>query len=71
MKIKNLNPCYVYKDGIEIDFLIPDHTLIDVGYNTEMNRKQRLFFESMDYMNKIEIKNINDLDNFLNSLKSK
>ena len=32
-KIKNKNICYVYENGVEIDFLIDGKTLIEVKYN--------------------------------------
>lgn len=67
LKIKNLNPCYIYKDGFEIDFMTSDKTLIEVKYNSEMNVKQKYIFNSISSKNKIEIKNIYELNDFLKS----
>ncbi len=47
-KIRHMNPCYVYEDGNEIDFLTDDKTLIEVKYNAEMNDKQKLLFEGFE-----------------------
>ncbi|MCL4384897.1 MAG: ATP-binding protein [Actinobacteria bacterium] len=68
LKIKNFNPCYIYKDGFEIDFLTYDKTLIEVKYNSEMNEKQRHVFNSITSKKKVEIKNIYDLEEFLKSI---
>lgn len=65
LKIKNLDPCYIYYDGIEIDFLTADKTLIEVKYNSELNVKQKKVFEAFASKSKIEIKNILDLNSYL------
>jgi uncharacterized protein len=70
MKIKSLTPCYIYKEGFEIDFLTSDNTLIEVKYNSEMYGKQKEIFESIKCKKKVEIKNVYDLENYLNYLRS-
>lgn len=69
MKIKSLTPCYIYKEGFEIDFLTSDHTLIEVKYNSEMYGKQKKVFKSIKCKKKVEIKNIFDLRNYLSSIE--
>jgi len=62
LKIKNQNPCYVYKNGNEIDFLIKDK-LIEVKYGREIEGKQKALFEQHSAKEKIIIK---DIYNFIN-----
>lgn len=67
LKIKNRRPCYFYEDGIEIDFLTGDKTLIEVKYNREMQEKQLSFFNQIKAKNKLKICGVGDLeklDNF-------
>ncbi|MDZ7837079.1 MAG: hypothetical protein U5N58_03525 [Actinomycetota bacterium] len=70
MKIKNFDPCYIYKEGLEIDFFTSDSTLIEVKYNSEMNTKQRKVFESIKCKKKIEIKNVHDLNKYVRSIEN-
>lgn len=67
LKIKHLNPCYIYKKGIEIDFYTSDKTLLEIKYNYEMKSKQRDVFDSIQSKSKYEIKNIYELQNYLES----
>jgi len=69
MKIKSFAPCYVYKKGFEIDFLISNSTLIEVKYNSEMNDKQKKIFKSIKCKKKVEIKNVYDLINYLKTIE--
>src|SRR3989339_1525706 len=62
LKIKNKNPYYLYKDGIEIDFFTENKTLIEVKYLNEMSTKQKKLFEETIAKEKILIKDIYDLD---------
>jgi len=55
LKIKHLNPNYVYEDGIEIDFLTEDKTLIEVKYNSTLNEKQQKLFDKFKANKKIVI----------------
>ena len=59
LKLKNQNPCYVYKNGNEIDFLV-NEKLIEVKYGRELEGKQKTFFEKYPAEEKIIIKDIYD-----------
>jgi len=60
LKIKHKNPCYIYKNKIEIDFLIKNKILIEVKYNSELTDKQKKLFKSVNADKKIVIKNVKD-----------
>jgi len=62
MKIKNQEPHYIYEDGIEIDFITSDKTIIEVKYNSDFTQKQKLLFESYNARKKIIIKNVHDIE---------
>jgi len=53
-------PCYIYEDGIEIDFLTKDKILFEVKYNEKMNEKQKTLFDKIKAKEKKLISNIND-----------
>ena len=59
LKIKNENPCYVYKNGLELDFYF-DETLIEVKYESELKSKQAAFFKNFPAKRKMEITSIED-----------
>jgi len=61
LKIKKLNPSYVYQEGNEIDFLTEKKTLIEVKYNSEMPLPQAGLFNSINAKEKILIKNQKNL----------
>jgi len=46
LKLKQKNPRYLYVDGIEIDFMTEEKTLIEVKYNSELNEKQQKLFDT-------------------------
>ena len=48
LKIKDLNPSYLYVDGIEIDFITEDGILLEAKYNSKLNEKQQKLFDSFD-----------------------
>jgi len=60
LKIKHKNPCYIYKNKIEIDFLTKDKILIEAKYNSELTDKQKKLFESINADKKMLIKNVKD-----------
>ena len=70
LKIKHLDPCYIYKNGIELDFYTSDHTLLEIKYNSKMNSKQKAVFDSIQSRKKFEIKNIYELNNFLKTISN-
>jgi predicted AAA+ superfamily ATPase len=64
LKIKNHNPCYVYENGIELDFLVKRETLIEVKFNRELNPKQREMFDNYNAKNKVVISSIHQFLTF-------
>lgn len=62
LKIKHLNPNYVYIDGIELDFMTENKILIEVKYNSVLNQKQQKLYDNTDAEEKIVIDSI---DSFL------
>ncbi len=61
LKIKRLNPCYVYKDSTEIDFLTDSFVLIEAKYRSELSDAQKRLFESFKAKQKIIISGIEDV----------
>ncbi len=48
LKIKDLNPSYLYVDGIEIDFITENGILLEAKYYSKLNEKQKKLFDSFD-----------------------
>ncbi len=65
LKIKNRNPCYTYEDGIEIDFMTKDKTLIEVKYMSDMTEKQKSLFEQIKANERIVIRGVKDILNIV------
>ncbi len=63
LKIKEENPCYLYYDGYEIDFLAQEK-LIEVKYGRELEGKQKKFFDAHPAKKKIVIKDVYDYLNY-------
>jgi predicted AAA+ superfamily ATPase len=63
LKIKHLNPSYVYIDSIELDFMTQNKILIEVKYNSVLNQKQQKLYDNTDAKEKIVINSVNS---FLN-----
>lgn len=61
-KIKYKDPHYIYENGIELDFITSDKTIIEVKYNSDFNEKQKALFNEMKADKKIIIKNIHDIE---------
>lgn len=59
-KIKHKDPCYVYKNKIEIDFFTRDKILLEAKYKSELTGKQKDLFENTSASKKILIKNVED-----------
>ena len=68
LKIKSCNPYYIYKEGIEIDFFIKNKILIEVKYDAQLSEKQLEIFKGIKADKKVVIKNLQDLNNFLQKL---
>ncbi len=59
--IKHKRPCYLLKDGVEIDFLTEDRWLIKAKYNRELTDKQARLFESVDATRRLVIDSMEGL----------
>lgn len=64
-RIKDRNPCYVYENGIEIDFLTKDGILVESKYMNEITDKQKTLFEKTKAKKKAIIRDIKSLNMFL------
>jgi len=69
MKLKNFHPCYVYRQGIELDFLMED-ILIEVKYMQDISGRQKVLFDEFKCNKKILVQNIDDYLNLLGVLKT-
>ena len=65
LRIKHRNPCYVYEDASELDFFTSDKTLLEVKYHSEMTKKQTSIFNEFKANKKVVVKNLQDLEKFL------
>jgi uncharacterized protein len=61
LRIKHKNPSYIYKDGIEIDFITEDKTLIEVKYGQVLKSKQLELFNRLKAKKKILVTGYKDL----------
>ena len=68
LQIRDKKPRYVYKDGNEIDFMTQDKILIEVKYGREIEGKQKELFDKYKSKDKIVIRNIFELEDFLNKI---
>ena len=59
LKIKHQRPCYVYQNGLELDFYFND-TLLEVKYDRELEGKQEAFFQQFAAKRKIQISTVPD-----------
>jgi predicted AAA+ superfamily ATPase len=62
--IKNRNPQfvnYVYENGIEIDFFIDKHLLVEVKYDRSLNEKQEMLFKNFNAEEKLVVGNRKDI----------
>lgn len=64
--IKENLPCYIYKDGIELDFHF-GKTLIEVKFNRDIEEKQKALFDKLKIDNKLIIGSIKDYLNYYKS----
>jgi predicted AAA+ superfamily ATPase len=58
LKIKHQKPCYVFENGIELDFVVNKDTLIEIKYNRELNQKQKEMFDRHQAKNKLIISTV-------------
>ena len=59
LKIKNKNPCYVYQNGMELDFLFND-TVLEAKYERELEGKQKIFFFQFPAKRKLVVQGMED-----------
>ncbi len=59
LKIKQKNPCYIYKNGLELDFYF-DNLLLEIKFEMELSGKQKSFFEQFPAKKKIIINGMED-----------
>jgi hypothetical protein len=59
MKLKRLNPCYIYQNGLELDFYYED-TLVEVKYNRQLEGRQKELFSKFPAKNKAIISDVNE-----------
>jgi len=61
LKLKHLDPCYVYENKTELDFIIKNSFLAEIKYNAELKSNQKVLFDQINVPEKYVIKNLNDL----------
>jgi uncharacterized protein len=64
LKIAHRDPRFFIKDGIEIDFITANRSLIEVKYYSELNAKQQLVFDEYKAQRKLVISSVEDLKEF-------
>jgi predicted AAA+ superfamily ATPase len=68
-KIASQKPQFILQDGIEIDFITEDKTLIEVKYYSEMREKQKKLFEKIPANKKVIIDSIEKAESFFSAKK--
>jgi hypothetical protein len=68
LKIRHYSPYYIYKEGTEIDFFVKNKILMEVKYGAQLSEKQLEIFRKIKANKKVVIKNLQDLNNFLQKL---
>ena len=64
--IKHKRPCYLLKNGVEIDFLTEDRWLIEAKYGQKLNQKQTKLFESVDAKGRLVVDSLEGLQELYN-----
>ena len=59
--IKHKRPCYLLKDGVEIDFFTEDRWLIEAKYGQKLTKKQSRLFESVDAKGRVVVDSLEEL----------
>ncbi|MEA3497342.1 MAG: ATP-binding protein [Bacteroidota bacterium] len=66
LRIKHLNPSYIYKNKIEIDFITENKTLIEAKFHKEkLSDKQQKLFDETDANKKYIVRNDSDITKLL------
>jgi predicted AAA+ superfamily ATPase len=55
LSIKHRRPCYVYKNGVEIDFFTEDGVLMEAKYGQELTDKQKRLIETTKAREKVVV----------------
>jgi predicted AAA+ superfamily ATPase len=69
LKLRHLEPRYLYQDGVELDFLTGQGLLIEAKYNSAMTAKQQELFRRTPAKDKMVINGPHDL-NLLDGLQA-
>lgn len=64
--IKHLDPRYIYEDGIELDFITKNMTIVEVKYNQFLEGKQKQLFETFPAKQKIFVSSMAELEQLNN-----
>lgn len=64
LKLKHFDPAYIYKDGIEIDFMTSNKMLIEAKYGENLTGKQLDLFNSIKANKKFVISGLRDMKAF-------
>ena len=67
--IKHKRPCYLLKDGVEIDFFTEDRWLIEAKYGQKLTKKQAKLFESVDAKGRLVVDSLEGLQGLYNLLE--
>ncbi|MBU2445420.1 MAG: DUF4143 domain-containing protein [Bacteroidetes bacterium] len=66
LKLKHLNPAYIYKEGIEIDFITRNKILVEAKYKSELQGKQLELFKKLKAKKKFLAKDVHDVHEIVN-----
>ena len=64
--IKHKRPCYLLKNGVEIDFFTEDKWLIEAKYGQKLTPKQARLFESIDAKGRLVVDSLKGLQALYN-----
>ncbi len=67
--IKHKRPCYLLKDGVEIDFFTEDRWLIEAKYGQKLTKKQSRLFESVNAKGRLVVDSLEGLQGLYNLLE--
>jgi len=60
--IKHKRPCYLLRDGVEIDFFTEDKWLIEAKFGQELTKRQARLFESVDARGRLVVDSLQGLE---------
>jgi hypothetical protein len=69
LKIKHRNPCYVKVNGIELDFMLDDKTLVEAKYHPhELLKAQQKLFDNIDAKTKHIVRSYEEVEDLQKKL---